>query len=107
MGHAVVVMVHGFPKLASFFLVFSNIDAGKQPLHLRTEDGHKTVRVPVQAKDAVVIAGIAADKLRVSMGLPSRITGTADDGDRMEKLRKLAEASRAARKESSEAPTLQ
>lgn len=55
-------------------------------------------RVPVPAKDAVVIGGIAADKLRVSMGLPNRITGKVEDNDRLEELRKLAEASRAARK---------
>lgn len=59
-------------------------------------------RVPVPAKDAVVIGGIAADKLRVSMGLPNRITAKVEDNDRLEELRKLAEASRAARKETKE-----
>lgn len=59
-------------------------------------------RVPVPAKDAVVIGGIAADKLRVSMGLPNRITGKVEDNDRLDELRKLAEASRAARKEAAE-----
>jgi hypothetical protein len=65
------------------------------------EDGqHKPVivRVPVEAKDAVVIGGIACDKLRVSMGLPSRITGKVEDNDRLNDLRKLAQASREARK---------
>lgn len=66
--------------------------------HVLQRDG-TIVRVPVQAKDAVVIAGIAADKLRVSMGLPNRITGKVEDNDRLEELRKMAETSRAARKE--------
>lgn len=56
------------------------------------------VRVPVEAKDAVVIGGIACDKLRVSMGLPNRITGKVEDNDRLGELRKLAQASREARK---------
>lgn len=56
------------------------------------------VRVPVEAKDAVVIGGIACDKLRVSMGLPSRIVGKVEDNDRLNDLRKLAQASREARK---------
>lgn len=55
------------------------------------------VRVPVEAKDAVVIGGIACDKLRVSMGLPSRITGKVEDNDRLNDLRKLAVAQRQAR----------
>ena len=55
------------------------------------------VRVPVEAKDAVVIGGIACDKLRVSMGLPNRITAKTEDGDRLNDLRKLAKASREAR----------
>lgn len=55
------------------------------------------VRVPVEAKDAVVIGGIACDKLRVSMGLPSRIVGKVEDNDRLNDLRKLALASREAR----------
>lgn len=61
-------------------------------------------RVPVPAKDAVVIGGIAADKLRVSMGLPNRITGKVEDNDRLEELRKLAEASRKARTEEKSEP---
>jgi hypothetical protein len=65
--------------------------------HVLTKDG--IVRVPVPAKDAVVIGGIAADKLRVSMGLPNRITGKVEDNDRLDELRKLAEASRKARAE--------
>jgi hypothetical protein len=65
--------------------------------HKLLKDG-TIVRVPVEAKDAVVIGGIAADKLRVSMGLPNRITGKVEDNDRLEELRKMAEASRAARK---------
>lgn len=72
------------------------------PVKVKKEDGssgYEMVRVPVPAKDAVVIGGIAADKLRVSMGLPNRITGKVEDNDRLEELRKLAEASRAARKE--------
>lgn len=56
------------------------------------------VRVPVEAKDAVVIGGIACDKLRVSMGLPNKITGKVEDNDRLGELRKLAQASREARK---------
>lgn len=66
-----------------------------------TEDGEvktEIVRVPVEAKDAVVIGGIACDKLRVSMGLPSRIVAKTEDGDRLNDLRKLAKASREARK---------
>jgi len=55
------------------------------------------VRVPVEAKDAVVIGGIAADKLRVSMGLPNRIVSKVEDNDRLADLRKLARASREAR----------
>jgi hypothetical protein len=66
--------------------------------HKLLKDG-TIVRVPVEAKDAVVIGGIAADKLRVSMGLPNRITGKVEDNDRLEQLRKMAEASRAARKD--------
>lgn len=67
----------------------------------KDEDGNvvtQIVRVPVEAKDAVVIGGIACDKLRVSMGLPSRIVGKAEDNDRLNDLRKLALASREARK---------
>ena len=55
------------------------------------------VRVPVEAKDAVVIGGIAADTLRVSLGLPNRITKKVEDNDRLNDLRKLALASREAR----------
>jgi hypothetical protein len=66
--------------------------------HKLLKDG-TIVRVPVEAKDAVVISGIAADKLRVSMGLPNRITGKVEDNDRLEALRKMAEVSRAARTE--------
>jgi hypothetical protein len=82
------------------------------PIKVKKEDGtfdYEMVRVPVPAKDAVVISGIAADKLRVSMGLPNRITGKVEDNDRLESLRKMAEASRAARtgKEPSEPATLQ
>lgn len=64
------------------------------------EDGQiksEIVRVPVEAKDAVVIGAIAADKLRVSLGLPSRITHKVDDNDRLDALRKLATAAREAR----------
>jgi hypothetical protein len=65
---------------------------------VRDKEGEYTmIRVPVEAKDAIVIAGIAADKLRVSLGLPNRITGRVQDNDRLEELRKLAAASRAAR----------
>jgi len=77
---------------------------------VRGEDGeYKMLRVPVEAKDAIVIAGIAADKLRVSLGLPNRITGKVQDNDRLEELRKLAAASRAARDKSepSDPPTIQ
>lgn len=66
----------------------------------KDDDGNvvtQIVRVPVEAKDAVVIGGIACDKLRVSMGLPNRITGKAEDKDRLNDLRKLAQASREAR----------
>lgn len=55
------------------------------------------VRVPVEAKDAVVIAGIAADKLRTSLGLPSRIVSKVEDNNRLDDLRKLAVAQRKAR----------
>lgn len=77
-----------------------------QLIQIKTEKGVETrlERVPVPAKDAVVIGGIAADKLRVSMGLPNRITGKVEDNDRLEDLRKMAEASRAARKEAESAP---
>jgi hypothetical protein len=71
--------------------------------HKLLKDG-TIVRVPVEAKDAVVIGGIAADKLRVSMGLPNRITGKVEDNDRLESLRKMAEASRAARKDVEKLP---
>lgn len=65
---------------------------------VRDKEGQYTmIRVPVEAKDAIVIAGIAADKLRVSLGLPNRITGKVQDNDRLEELRKLALASREAR----------
>jgi hypothetical protein len=65
-------------------------------------DGTK-VRVLIAAKEAAVIAGIAADKLRVSMGLPTRITQKADV-DRLAKLRKIAEDSRAKAEEAKELP---
>lgn len=74
------------------------------PVKTKNEDGsygYTMLRVPVPAKDAVVISGIAADKLRVSMGLPNRITGKVEDNDRLEELRKLAEASRKAREDRS------
>lgn len=75
---------------------------------VRDRDGEYTmIRVPVEAKDAIVIAGIAADKLRVSLGLPNRITGKVQDNDRLEELRKLAAAARAARAEKPAEPTIQ
>lgn len=73
-----------------------------QLIQFKGDDGKvqtRLERVPVPAKDAVVIGGIAADKLRVSMGLPNRITAKVEDNDRLEALRKMAEASRAARKD--------
>lgn len=83
-----------------------------QLIQFKGKDGSvetRLERVPVPAKDAVVIGGIAADKLRVSMGLPNRITGKVEDNDRLEELRKMAEASREARKgkDPSEQATLQ
>ena len=76
--------------------------------HVMTKEG--IVRIPVQAKDAVVIAGIACDKLRVSLGLPTRITKSASDIDRMAALREAAMADQAARKklpESLQSETIQ
>lgn len=55
------------------------------------------IRVPVPAKDAIVIAGIAQDKLRLSLGLPTSITKREGDEDRLSKLRKKAEEDRANR----------
>ncbi len=45
---------------------------------VKTRDGHEQVRVPVSAKDAIVIGGIGYDKLRLSLNLPTSIRGTSD-----------------------------
>ena len=46
---------------------------------LRGAEGHEERRVPVSAKDAVVIAGISYDKLRLSLNLPSTIRASSDN----------------------------
>ena len=45
---------------------------------VRGSEGHEERRVPVSAKDAVVIAGIGYDKLRLSLNLPTSIRSNTD-----------------------------
>ena len=45
---------------------------------MKTRDGHEQVRVPVSAKDAIVIGGIGYGKLRLSLNLATSIRGTSD-----------------------------
>ena len=46
---------------------------------VRGADGHEECRVPVSAKDAVVIAGISYDKLRLSLNLPTSIRAVSEN----------------------------
>lgn len=69
-----------------------------KPVYETNEAGEKVaVRVPIPAKDAIVIGAIAQDKLRLSLGLPSRIVAREADDDRLSRLRKVAEEDRRAR----------
>jgi hypothetical protein len=61
-----------------------------------SRDGTIT-RVPVSARDLILVAGIAQDKLRLSLRLPSRIVAREFVEDRLAELRKLAEADRESR----------
>ncbi len=53
---------------------------------VRTKDGVKTHRVPVKAKDAAVIKGIAEDKRRVQLNLPTSITNNSNTRERLQEL---------------------
>jgi len=57
---------------------------------VKTRDGHEQVRVPVSAKDAIVIGGIGYDKLRLSLNLPTSIRGSS--GPDLEALARKFEA---------------
>ena len=57
---------------------------------VKTRDGHEQVRVPVSAKDAIVIAAIGYDKLRLSLNLPTSIRGSS--GPDLEALARKFEA---------------
>jgi hypothetical protein len=61
---------------------------------LDAEGKRISVRVPITAKDAILIMGIAFDKLRLMDGRPSRIVAREDDVDRMAQLRAAALAAK-------------
>ena len=53
---------------------------------VRTKDGVKEHRVPVKARDAAVIKGIAEDKRRVQLNMPTSITAKQGTKEHIEKL---------------------
>jgi len=48
------------------------------------------IRVPVKARDAMLIAAMAYDKLRLSLNLPGRITDTGRVDSLADQLAKLS-----------------
>jgi hypothetical protein len=58
---------------------------------VKTKEGYQERRVPVSAKDAIVMAAIAFDKLRLSENLPTTISKTTDSQGIQAKLEELSE----------------
>ena len=51
-------------------------------------------RVPIKGKDAATIAAIAADKMRLSLGLPTSISARTTESTHQDKLEALRQAAR-------------
>ncbi len=57
---------------------------------VKTKDGYEERRVPVGAKDALIMAGIAYDKKRLSQNLPTSITQSDSSKGIQAKLQELS-----------------